>query len=84
MNRVIRLPSAADDGGKADEGDLPDSQVFDTVRFTGLNLASDERPAAAKPAGHAPKSRLAKTNAKVTVKQSGRIIYETTIPRRAV
>ena len=56
-----------------------DSQVFDTVRFTGLNLASDERQLPPNLQGYAPEIRgLAKTNAKVTVKQSGRIIYETT------
>ena len=58
-----------------------DSQVFDTVRFTGLNLASDERQLPPNLQGYAPEIRgLAKTNAKVTVKQSGRIIYETTVP----
>ena len=58
-----------------------DSQVFDTARFTGLNLASDERQLPPNLQGYAPEIRgLAKTNAKVTVKQSGRIIYETTVP----
>ncbi|WP_142793979.1 fimbria/pilus outer membrane usher protein, partial [Klebsiella pneumoniae] len=48
-----------------------DSQVFDTVRFTGLNLASDERQLPPNLQGYAPEIRgLAKTNAKVTVKQS--------------
>lgn len=57
------------------------SQVFDTVRFTGLNLASDERQLPPNLQGYAPEIRgIAKTNARVTVKQSGRIIYETTVP----
>lgn len=51
------------------------------MRFTGLNLASDERQLPPNLQGYAPEIRgLAKTNAKVTVKQSGRIIYETTVP----
>ncbi|MCS3430281.1 fimbria/pilus outer membrane usher protein [Klebsiella sp. BIGb0407] len=57
------------------------SQVFDTVRFTGLNLVTDERQLPPNLQGYAPEIRgVAKTNAKVTVSQNGRIIYETTVP----
>lgn len=57
------------------------SQVFDTVRFTGVNLASDERMLPPDLQGYAPQIRgIAKSNAKVTVSQSGRTIYETTVP----
>ncbi|WP_058910660.1 fimbria/pilus outer membrane usher protein [Entomohabitans teleogrylli] len=57
------------------------SQVFDTVRFTGLNLASDERMLPPNLQGYAPEIHgVAKTNAKVTVSQSGRVIHETTVP----
>lgn len=58
-----------------------DSQVFDTVRFTGLNFASDERQLPPNLQGYAPEIHgLARTNAKVTVRQNGRVIYETTVP----
>ena len=57
------------------------SQIFDTIRFTGLNLTSDERQLPPNLQGYAPEIRgIAKTSAKVTVKQSGRILYETTVP----
>ena len=57
------------------------SQIFDTVRFTGINLASDERMLPPNIQGYAPQVRgIAKSNAKVTVSQSGRTIYETTVP----
>lgn len=58
-----------------------DSQVFDSLRFTGLNLVSDERQLPPNLQGYAPEIRgVAKTNARVTVRQNGRIIYETTVP----
>lgn len=57
------------------------SQVFDTLRFTGANLASDERMLPPALQGYAPEIHgIAKSNAKVTVSQSGRVIYETTVP----
>lgn len=57
------------------------SQVFDTLRFTGANLASDERMLPPALQGYAPEIRgIARSNAKVTVSQSGRVIYETTVP----
>lgn len=57
------------------------SQVFDSVRFTGVNLASDERMLPPNLQGYAPQIRgVAKSNAKVTVSQGDHIIYETTVP----
>lgn len=57
------------------------SQVFDTLRFTGINLASDERMLPPALQGYAPEIHgIARSNAKVTVSQSGRVIYETTVP----
>ncbi|WHP31889.1 fimbria/pilus outer membrane usher protein [Trabulsiella odontotermitis] len=57
------------------------SQVFDTLRFTGVNLASDERMLPPALQGYAPEIHgLARSNAKVTVSQSGRVIYGTTVP----
>ncbi|WP_265567276.1 fimbria/pilus outer membrane usher protein, partial [Serratia grimesii] len=58
-----------------------DSGVFDAYRFTGLNLASDERMLPPNLQGYAPEVRgIAKSNAKITVSQEGRTLYETTVP----
>ncbi|EMB4324213.1 fimbria/pilus outer membrane usher protein [Pluralibacter gergoviae] len=58
-----------------------DSQVFDSVRFTGVNLASDERMLPPSLQGYAPQVHgIAKSNAKVTISQQGRVIYQTTVP----
>lgn len=55
-------------------------QLFDTVPLTGVQVASDERMLPESQRGYAPEIRgIAKTNAKVTVKQSGQTIYETTV-----
>ncbi|HIE0647016.1 TPA: fimbria/pilus outer membrane usher protein [Serratia marcescens] len=56
------------------------SDLFDSFRFTGMSLASDERMLPPKLRGYAPEVRgIAKTNATVTVSQQGRVIYETTV-----
>lgn len=58
-----------------------DSNVFDSYRFTGLNLASDERMLPPSLQGYAPQVRgIARSNAKVTVLQEGRTLYQTTVP----
>lgn len=55
-------------------------QLFNSVPFTGAQIASDERMLPESQRGYAPEIRgVAKTNAKVTVKQLGNIIYETTV-----
>lgn len=55
-------------------------QMFSSVPFTGGQIASDERMLPESQRGYAPDIRgVAKTNAKVTVKQLGNIIYETTV-----
>lgn len=56
------------------------SDIFDSFRFTGVNLASDERMMPPNLRGYAPEVRgIAKTNATVVVSQQGRVIYETTV-----
>lgn len=56
------------------------SDIFDSFRFTGVDLASDERMLPPNLRGYAPEVRgIAKTNATVTVSQQGRVIYETTV-----
>lgn len=55
-------------------------QLFDTVPITGIQVATDERMLPESQRGYAPEVRgVARTNAKVTVKQSGQTIYETTV-----
>lgn len=55
-------------------------QLFNSVPFTGVQLAGDERMLPDSQRGFAPEIRgVAKTNAKVTVRQQGSIIYETTV-----
>jgi outer membrane usher protein len=54
--------------------------VFDTLPFTGVALATDERMLPESQRGYAPEIRgIARTNAKVTVRQSGVVIYQTTV-----
>jgi outer membrane usher protein FimD/PapC len=60
--------------------DYISSDLFDSWRYTGLSLASDESQLPPKLRGYAPEvSGIARTNAKVTVSQQGRVIYETTV-----
>lgn len=56
------------------------SDIFDSWRFTGASLASDESQLPPKLRGYAPEvTGIAKTNAKVTITQQGRVVYETTV-----
>ncbi|MBC3378697.1 fimbrial biogenesis outer membrane usher protein [Serratia fonticola] len=55
-------------------------QLFDTLPFTGVQLASDERMLPESLRGYAPDIRgIARTNARVTVRQNGQVLYETTV-----
>ncbi|WP_240201670.1 fimbria/pilus outer membrane usher protein [Pseudomonas sp. PDNC002] len=57
-----------------------DSAVFDSVPYTGVQLASDDRMLPDSQRGFAPVIRgVADTNAKVRVKQGQNILYETTV-----
>lgn len=56
------------------------SNLLDNFRFTGISLLTDEQMLPPNLRGYAPEiTGVAKTNAKVTVSQQGRIIYETQI-----
>lgn len=56
------------------------SDIFDSWRFTGASLNSDESQLPPKLRGYAPEvSGIARTNAKVSISQQGRVIYETTV-----
>lgn len=55
-------------------------QLFDTLPFTGVQLATDERMLPESQRGYAPEIRgIARTNARVTVTQNGQVLYETTV-----
>lgn len=54
--------------------------VFDTIPFTGVKLSTDERMLPDSMRGYAPEIRgIARTNAKVTVRQNAQVIYQTTV-----
>lgn len=60
--------------------DYLSSDLFDSWRYTGASLVSDESQLPPRLRGYAPEvSGIARTNAKVTVSQQGRVIYETTV-----
>ncbi|MEL5591925.1 outer membrane usher protein [Serratia ureilytica] len=57
-----------------------DSGMFDSFRFTGASLVSDDNMLPPNLRGYAPEVvGVAKTNAKVVISQQGRVIYETTV-----
>lgn len=54
--------------------------VFDSVQFRGVQLASDDRMLPDSLRGYAPVVRgTADTNARVTIRQNNQVIYETTV-----
>ena len=56
------------------------SDLFDSFRFSGFNLASDDTMLPPNLRGYAPEiTGIAKTNAKITVSQLGRIIYQSQV-----
>ncbi|HFE2915105.1 TPA: fimbria/pilus outer membrane usher protein [Klebsiella pneumoniae] len=58
-----------------------DGTYFDSVNYTGLKLATDQRMLPSSRRGFAPViSGIAQTNARVTVTQNGLQIYEATVP----
>lgn len=55
-------------------------QLFDTLPFRGIELVNDDRMLPQSQRGYAPDIHgIARTNARVAVRQNGRIIYETTV-----
>ncbi|XRD81604.1 fimbrial biogenesis outer membrane usher protein [Dyella halodurans] len=57
-----------------------DGQVFDSYGLRGVQLATDDRMLPDSLRGYAPVVRgVANTNAKVTVRQNGLVIYQTTV-----
>lgn len=55
-------------------------EIFDTVPFTGVHVASDDRMLPDSQRGYAPVVRgTAQTNARVTIRQNGVLIYDTPV-----
>ncbi|MBH3093038.1 outer membrane usher protein [Serratia ureilytica] len=60
--------------------DYLDSGLFDSFRFGGVSLRSDDNMLPPNLRGYAPEvTGVAKSNAKVIVSQQGRVLYETTV-----
>lgn len=60
--------------------DYLNSDIFDSFRFTGASLNSDDNMLPPNLRGYAPEvSGVAKTNARVTVSQQGRVLYQTQV-----
>lgn len=57
------------------------SSLYDSFRYNGLSVQSDERMLPPALRGYAPQvSGIAKTNARVKITQKGRTLYETNVP----
>ncbi|WP_086107417.1 outer membrane usher protein [Xenorhabdus vietnamensis] len=60
--------------------DYLNSNIFDSFRYTGISLVTDENMLPPNLRGYAPEvTGVARTNAKVTVRQQGRVLYETQV-----
>ncbi|PHM37422.1 Outer membrane usher protein, MrxC [Xenorhabdus mauleonii] len=56
------------------------SDIFDSFRYTGISLATDENMLPPNLRGYASEvTGIARTNAKVTISQMGRVLYETQV-----
>lgn len=68
--------------GQFSAGDIfSDTDLFDSVRYRGLKLASDEGMRADSERGYAPIIRgVAQTNATVEIRQNNYILYTTNVP----
>lgn len=59
-------------------------RLFDTVPYTGVSVFSDDQMLPESQRGYAPEIRgIARSTARVTVRQGGNVIYETTVPAGA-
>ncbi|EIS1618865.1 outer membrane usher protein [Salmonella enterica subsp. enterica serovar Sandiego] len=80
-NRVYLFRALRSLGAKLTLGeDYLNSDLFDSFRFTGASVVSDDNMLPPNLRGYAPEvTGLARTNAKVTISQQGRVIYETQV-----
>jgi len=68
--------------GQFSAGDIfSDSQLFESVRYSGLKLSSDEGMRADSERGYAPIIRgVAESNATVEIRQNNYVLYTTNVP----
>lgn len=60
--------------------DYLNSDIFDSVRFAGASLVSDDNMLPPNLRGYAPEvTGVARSNAKVIIRQQGRVLYETQV-----
>ncbi|WP_342622209.1 outer membrane usher protein [Pseudomonas alkylphenolica] len=61
--------------------DYLDSNLFGSFRYTGVNLSSNDNMLPPNLRGYAPEvSGVARTNARVVIRQQGRVLYDTQVP----
>lgn len=61
--------------------DYINSDIFNTWRYVGVSLISDDRMLPPKLRGYAPQiSGIADSNARVVISRQGRILYDSTVP----
>lgn len=61
--------------------DYLDSNLFGSFRYTGGNLSSNDNMLPPNLRGYAPEiSGVARTNARVVIRQQGRVLYDTQVP----
>ncbi|MHC2149044.1 outer membrane usher protein [Pseudomonas sp. 210_17 TE3656] len=61
--------------------DYLDSNLFGSFRYTGANLSSNDNMLPPNLRGYAPEvSGVARTNARVVIRQQGRVLYDTQVP----
>ena len=79
LNAFRPIPSL---GAKLQVGENQlNSSLFDSFRYIGLNLASDDQMMPPNLRGYAPEvSGVAESTARVTVRQGERVLYETMVP----
>lgn len=74
LSRDIKALRSTIYAGEANTG----SDIFDSVSFKGIKLVSNEQMLPSQLRGYAPAiSGVANTNARITVRQNGNIVYET-------
>lgn len=61
--------------------DYLDSSVFGSFRYTGANLSSNDNMLPPNLRGYAPEiTGVARSNARVVIRQQGRVLYDTQVP----
>ncbi|MBD8216995.1 fimbria/pilus outer membrane usher protein, partial [Erwinia persicina] len=60
--------------------DYLNSDIFDSFRFAGVSLVTDDNMLPPNLRGYAPEvTGIARSNAKVIIRQQGRVLYETQV-----